>query len=47
MLLVRFKRPSHYIGFLVITWGIVMTLTGVVQNLQGLITTRFFLGLFE
>jgi len=47
MILNRFKRPSRYMGSIVLAWGIVMTLTGVVQNFAGLTTVRFFLGLFE
>ncbi|KAM0715822.1 hypothetical protein Q7P37_008336 [Cladosporium fusiforme] len=47
LLLSKFKRPSWYMGFLVVSWGIVMTLTGVVQNFAGLIATRFLLGVFE
>lgn len=27
-----------------LTWGIVMTLTGIVQNFAGLFVTRFLLG---
>jgi len=46
MLLTRF-RPSWYIGFLVVAWGIVMTFTGVVQSFGGLCATRFLLGVFE
>jgi hypothetical protein len=34
-------------GVLVVSWGIVMTLTGVVQNFGGLLATRFLLGVFE
>lgn len=29
------------------SWGLVMTLTGIVQNYQGLIAARFFLGVAE
>jgi MFS family permease len=47
MLLTKFSRPSTYIGILILLWGIVMTLSGVVQNFGGLVATRFFLGLFE
>lgn len=47
MLLAKFERPSVYIGILIFLWGIVMTLSGVVQNFGGLVATRFFLGLFE
>lgn len=47
MILHLFKRPSIYMGGLVTAWGIVMTLTGVVQNFGGLLAVRVFLGLFE
>ncbi|KAH3906273.1 hypothetical protein HBH56_206090 [Parastagonospora nodorum] len=47
MLLAKFKRPSYYMGLLVLCWGTVMTVMGLVQNLAGLCATRFFLGLFE
>lgn len=46
-LLSKFKKPSTYLGSLVILWGIVMTFTGVVQNFGGLCATRFLLGIFE
>lgn len=47
MVLHLFKKPSLYIGAIVTAWGIIMTLTGVVQNFGGLIAVRFLLGLFE
>ncbi|KAL1860727.1 hypothetical protein Daus18300_009070 [Diaporthe australafricana] len=47
MVLHLFKRPSLYIGTIVVCWGAVMTLNGVVQTYGGLIAIRFFLGLFE
>jgi MFS family permease len=47
MILAKFKRPSWYMGILVICWGTVMTCMGTVQNMAGLCATRFFLGLFE
>ncbi|KAK7409216.1 hypothetical protein QQX98_008592 [Neonectria punicea] len=43
----RFKRPSWYMGGIVVAWGIVMTMTGIVQNYGGLLTIRFLLGIFE
>ncbi|KAK4089284.1 hypothetical protein Purlil1_6273 [Purpureocillium lilacinum] len=46
-ILSKFKKPSIYIGSLVICWGIVMTFTGVVRNFGGLCATRFLLGVFE
>ncbi|KAK8243160.1 MFS transporter [Phyllosticta capitalensis] len=47
MLLQKFKRPSTYIGILVLGWGIVMVGTGFVKNFSELCVTRFLLGLFE
>lgn len=46
-ILSKFKRPSIYLGSLVVLWGIVMTMTGVVQTFGGLCATRFLLGVFE
>jgi sugar phosphate permease len=47
MLLKNFSRPSIYLGILITCWGIIMTLTGVVQNFAGLMITRVLLGVFE
>jgi len=47
MILNKFKRPSLYLGSLVLAWGIIMTCTGLVQNFEGLVAIRFLLGLFE
>ena len=47
MLLAKIKRPSWYMGILVIAWGTVTTLMGLVQNFGSLCAARFFLGLFE
>jgi len=47
MLLRRFKRPSYYLGILVVCWGIVITMMGVVKNFAGLLATRILLGIFE
>ncbi|RMJ09709.1 hypothetical protein CDV36_010657 [Fusarium kuroshium] len=47
MLLLKFKRPSTYLGILVTTWGTIITLTGLVQNLGGLVACRVLLGVFE
>ncbi|KAL2829623.1 major facilitator superfamily domain-containing protein [Aspergillus pseudoustus] len=46
LMLVRL-RPSIWLPSIVTAWGIVMTLTGVVQNYSGLLAARFFLGLTE
>ncbi|KAK4051223.1 hypothetical protein OIV83_003045 [Microbotryomycetes sp. JL201] len=40
-------RPSIWISFLAVAWGTCSTLMGVVQNKEGLVATRFFLGLAE
>lgn len=37
-------RPSRWLSFLVVSWGIVATLTGVVQSYAGLLVCRLFLG---
>ncbi|KAK5951825.1 hypothetical protein OHC33_007117 [Knufia fluminis] len=42
-----FKRPSYYLGILVVSWGTVMTCTGLVRNFGGLMGTRILLGIFE
>ncbi|RMY09147.1 hypothetical protein D0868_04401 [Hortaea werneckii] len=47
MILQHFKRPSHYLGAIVVAWGIVMTCTGTVQDFGELVAVRFLLGLFE
>lgn len=47
MILERFTRPSLYLGSIVLSWGIIMTCTGIVQNFAGLTVIRFMLGLFE
>ncbi|KAJ6066430.1 hypothetical protein N7499_001393 [Penicillium canescens] len=47
ILLKTFTRPSHYLGILTVSWGIIMTLTGVVQNFGGLLAVRILLGIFE
>ena len=45
--LVRFAKPSQYIGTIVTAWGIVMTCGGFVQNFGGLVGCRVLLGVFE
>ena len=36
-----------YLGILVLSWGIVMTCTGLVKNFAGLMVVRVLLGVFE
>ncbi|KAI1364051.1 major facilitator superfamily domain-containing protein [Xylaria arbuscula] len=40
-------KPSIWLSILVITWGIVMTLTGLVKDFGSLVATRILLGTFE
>ncbi|KAL4779417.1 major facilitator superfamily domain-containing protein [Aspergillus varians] len=47
ILLAKAKKPSVYLAILVLCWGIVMTLTGLVQNFSSLCAVRFLLGIFE
>ncbi|KAJ5162176.1 hypothetical protein N7492_007568 [Penicillium capsulatum] len=46
VLLVKLK-PSIWLPSIMVAWGIVMTLTGLVRNYSGLLAARFFLGLTE
>ena len=47
LILKKYVRPSRWIAFITTSWGIIATLTGVVQNYAGLIVCRLFLGLVE
>ncbi|KAE8314554.1 major facilitator superfamily domain-containing protein [Aspergillus transmontanensis] len=46
-LLLKKMRPSRWLPLLMVAWGIVMTLMGVVHNYAGLLSTRIFLGVTE
>ncbi|KAF2738306.1 MFS general substrate transporter [Polyplosphaeria fusca] len=46
-LVLKKLRPSRWIAFITIAWGIIATLTGVVQNYAGLIVCRLLLGAVE
>ncbi|KAL1956248.1 hypothetical protein VTO42DRAFT_7508 [Malbranchea cinnamomea] len=46
-LLLKRLRPSIYLPSIMVAWGVVMTLMGIVQNYAGLLTARLFLGLAE
>lgn len=37
-------RPSWYIGFFIVAWGLVSLLTSQVKSAGGLIACRFILG---
>ena len=47
ILLKRFERPSLYMGMLVTTWGVIMTMHGVVTNYAGLLALRSKCGIEE
>ncbi|KAK3938129.1 putative tartrate transporter protein [Diplogelasinospora grovesii] len=40
-------RPSLYISIVMLIWGLISTLTGVVNNFGSMVTIRFFLGFVE
>lgn len=40
-------RPSVWIATIMVVWGIVMTLMGIVHNFEGLLAARAALGLAE
>ncbi|PVI03288.1 MFS general substrate transporter [Periconia macrospinosa] len=46
-LVLKKLRPSRYICFITVAWGLIATLTGVVQNFGGLVACRLLLGLVE
>ncbi|GAW21848.1 hypothetical protein ANO14919_113740 [Xylariales sp. No.14919] len=43
----KLARPSYYIGALTISWSVVLTLTSIVRNYQGLLVAKLFLGIAE
>ncbi|KAI2613738.1 MFS general substrate transporter [Hypoxylon fragiforme] len=46
-LLLKKLRPSRWLPFIMVMWGAVMTLMGIVKNYQGLLVSRLFLGVTE
>jgi MFS family permease len=46
-LVLKKLRPSRWIAFITVAWGMVATLTGVVQSYGGLIACRLILGAVE
>ncbi|KAJ8117892.1 hypothetical protein OPT61_g1012 [Boeremia exigua] len=46
-LLLKKLRPSVWLPTIMVAWGIVMTLMGIVQNYEGLLIARIFLGITE
>lgn len=46
-LLLKKLRPSIWLPTIMVAWGVVMTLMGIVQNFHGLLIARIFLGVTE
>ncbi|KAI1858514.1 uncharacterized protein JN550_012561 [Neoarthrinium moseri] len=46
-LLLKKLRPSRWLPLIMVAWGTVMTLMGIVRNYEGLLAARFFLGIAE
>ena len=46
-LLLKRLRPSIWLPTIMVAWGTVMTLMGIVKNYHGLLTARIFLGVTE
>ncbi|KAH7305202.1 major facilitator superfamily domain-containing protein [Stachybotrys elegans] len=46
-LLLKKLRPSIWLPTIMVAWGLVMTLMGIVQNYHGLLISRIFLGVTE
>lgn len=46
-LILKKLRPSIWLPSIMVAWGVVMTLMGIVQNYAGLLSARFFLGVTE
>ena len=46
-IVLKLMRPSVWISILLFSWGLVMTLMGIVKTYEGLVAARFFLGVAE
>ncbi|KAK4210588.1 major facilitator superfamily domain-containing protein [Rhypophila decipiens] len=46
-LLLKKLTPSRWLPTIMVAWGVVMTLMGIVQSFSGLLTARIFLGVTE
>lgn len=46
-IVLKLLRPNIWLTILILSWGTVLTLMGVVKNYSGLLAARFFLGLTE
>lgn len=46
-LLLKKLRPSRWLPTIMVAWGVVMTLMGLVRDFKGLLIARIFLGIAE
>lgn len=46
-IILKKMKPNRWLPFIVGTWGVVTTLSGLVQNFGGLVAIRLMLGLCE
>lgn len=46
-IILKVFRPSWWLAILLFSWGVIMTLMGIVHNYSGLLACRFFLGVAE
>jgi MFS family permease len=46
-ILLKLMKPSTWITIMMVSWGIAITLQGIVQGYHGLIITRVILGVEE
>lgn len=46
-IVLKLIRPSIWLSILMFSWGVVMTLMGIVKSYHGLLVARFFLGVAE
>jgi MFS family permease len=46
-LILKRMKPNRWLPILVMAWGVVTTLTGLIHNFSGLVAIRLFLGFCE
>ncbi|KAF1349207.1 MFS general substrate transporter [Lizonia empirigonia] len=46
-IVLKMMKPSYWMAILMLLWGLVMTLMGLVSSYEGLLAGRFFLGVAE
>ena len=46
-IILKLTRPSVWMPSIMLAWGIVLTLMGIITDFRGLVISRFFLGITE